>query len=206
MRALLDRLLTLPGAIVYAAVGLLVFAEDALFIGFVLPGETAAVLGGVAASLGHVALPAVLAVVVVAAIVGDTVGYEIGHRYGPRILQTRPLRRHQQRLDDARAMLARRGGAAVFLGRFVAFFRAVIPALAGISHMPYLRFLAYNAAGGLAWGAGCVLLGYLAGTSYATVEKTIGRDTAIGATVVVLVVLIAWRIRRHLTRRRRGQE
>lgn len=200
----LDRLLTLPGTVVYAVVGLLVFAEDALFIGFVLPGETAAVLGGVAASLGHVALPAVLTLVVVAAILGDSVGYEIGHRYGPRILRARPLRRHQQRLNDARGMLARRGGAAVFLGRFIAFFRAVMPALAGISRMPYLRFLAYNAAGGLIWGSGAVLVGYLAGNSYAAVERTAGRATAITVAALVLAALLAWRLRRHLTERHRG--
>lgn len=200
----LDRLLTLPGAVVYAVVWLLVFAEDALFIGFVLPGETAAVLGGVAASRGQVALPVVLAVVVVAAILGDSVGYEIGHRYGVRLLRARPLRRHQQRLHDARAMLARRGGAAVFLGRFIAFFRAVMPALAGISHMPYPRFLAYNAAGGLIWGAGAVLVGYLAGNSYAAVEKTAGRAIAIAVAVAILAILLAWRLRRRVTRRRRG--
>ncbi|WFR74608.1 hypothetical protein P9209_16815 [Prescottella defluvii] len=40
-----------------------------------------------------------------------------------------------------------------------------MPALAGMSRMPYRRFLAYNAAGGLVWGIGFVLLGYLAGSS-----------------------------------------
>ena len=33
-----------------ASSALVVFAEDAFFVGFVLPGETAAILGGVAAS------------------------------------------------------------------------------------------------------------------------------------------------------------
>jgi len=42
-----DRLLTLNSTLVYVVVAALVFAEDALFVGFVLPGETAAVLGGV---------------------------------------------------------------------------------------------------------------------------------------------------------------
>src|SRR5262249_56526695 len=70
MTAFLDRLLNLPAGIVYLLVGALVFAEDALFVGFVLPGETAAILGGVAASLGHVSLTLITVTVVVAAIVG----------------------------------------------------------------------------------------------------------------------------------------
>jgi len=48
MRTLIDHVLTVPGVLVYVLVGVIVFAEDALFVGFVVPGETAAVLGGVA--------------------------------------------------------------------------------------------------------------------------------------------------------------
>src|SRR5690349_4514502 len=131
IQRILDHILNAPAWTVYLTVGLLVFAEDALFVGFVLPGETAAVLGGVAASRGHVELVAMCAIVVAAAIIGDSVGYEVGRHFGPRILRVRILQRHQQRLSDSQAFLARRGGSAVFLGRFVAFFRAVMPALAG---------------------------------------------------------------------------
>src|SRR5215471_19265223 len=104
MTALLDRLLNLPAEIVYLVVGLLVFAEDALFVGFLLPGETAAILGGVAASLSHVSLTVMSATVVAAAIVGDSVGYEVGAHFGPRvlsvpILERRLLERRRDRLD-----------------------------------------------------------------------------------------------------------
>ena len=159
--------------LVLAVVGLVVLAEDALFVGFVIPGETVAILGGVAASLGHVPLTAVLAVVVGAAVVGDTIGFEVGRRLGPRILGARILQRHRSRLDEARGFLGRRGGWAVFLGRWTAFFRAVMPALAGTTPMSYRRFFVFNATGGLLWGVAVVLAGYLAGASYARVEGTI---------------------------------
>jgi membrane protein DedA with SNARE-associated domain len=197
MSKLLDHLLGLHGLVVYLLVGLLVFAEDALFVGFVLPGETAAILGGVAASRGHAALILMCLTVVAAAIVGDSVGYGIGSRYGTRLLSLRVLRRRQERIDAAGRMLARRGGPAVFLGRFVAFLRAIMPFLAGTSRMPFRRFLAYNAAGGLTWGVGSVLLGYLAGNSYTTIEKTFGRIAALAAAALVLAGILAWRIRRH---------
>jgi membrane-associated protein len=194
---LLDRLIALHGTIVYVVVGALVLVEDALFVGFVIPGETAALLGGVAAGLGHVSLAGIIVVVVLAAIVGDSIGYEVGHRLGGRLLETRLLRHRRHRLDRAAELLARRGGQAVFLGRFVAFFRAVMPALAGTAHMPYRRFLIWNAAGGLVWGAGSVLAGYLAGNSYQQVERYLGRGTAIVLAVVVIGGLIGWRIRVH---------
>ena len=69
----------------------MVLAEDALFVGFVIPGETVALLAGAAAKLGHVSLTGVLVVVIVAATVGDTIGYEIGRSVGPRVLRLRVL-------------------------------------------------------------------------------------------------------------------
>jgi membrane protein DedA with SNARE-associated domain len=205
MGSLVDHLLSAPTVLMYVLVGLLVFAEDALFVGFVLPGETAAILGGVDASRHHVHLAGMIAVVVVAAIVGDSVGYEIGHRYGARILTLPALARHQRRLTDAQRLLARRGGGAVFLGRFVAFFRALMPALAGIAHMPYRRFLLFNAAGGLVWGTGAVLLGYLAGNSYKAVERTAGQAAAIAVALIVLLAVLVWRIRHRRVGRRLEQ-
>jgi membrane-associated protein len=197
MTSLIDKLFTLNAVLVYVVVALLVFAEDALFVGFVLPGETAAVLGGVIASQGKVHLWLMIVLVVAAAIIGDTVGYEIGRHLGPRILAMRILDKRRRRLNDAQDFLRRRGGWAVFLGRFVAFFRAVMPALAGTSRMPYRRFLAFNAAGGLVWGTGFVVLGFVTGNSYKAVEKSVGRVAALVVLAVVLVALAAWRIRAH---------
>ena len=197
MSGLVDRLLGVPGWVELVVTGVVVFAEDALFVGFVLPGETIAVLAGVAAKLGHVSLVGVLVVVIGAAIVGDTVGYEIGRHLGRRVLSWHVLERRRGRLDDAQRFLSRRGGSAVFLGRWIAFFRAVMPALAGTARMPYPRFLAYNAAGGVVWGATVVLLGYAAGASYARVEQSFGRGAAAVVLVIALVALVVWRIRRH---------
>ena len=197
MSSLVDHLLGVRGALVFVLVGLIVFAEDALFVGFVIPGETAAVLGGVIASRGHVSYPLIALTVVVAAIVGDTFGYEVGRHLGTRILDLRILSNRRAKLDSAQDSLRRRGGSAVFLGRFVAFFRAVMPALAGTARMRYLKFLAYNAAGGIVWGIGFTLLGFLAGNSYKTIEKTVGRGAALVVAAVVVVALIVWRVRAH---------
>lgn len=82
-------------------------------------------------------------------------------------------------------------------GRSVRAASTLLPFLAGTSHMPYPRFVAYNAAGGLIWGVGAVLSGYLAGHSYAAIERTFGRVTAVLAAALVVVGLLIWRIRRH---------
>jgi membrane protein DedA with SNARE-associated domain len=194
--SLLDGILGLDPMLILAVTGLLVFLEDAIFLGFVIPGETAAVLAGVGAGLGHVPLPVAIVVVVVAAIVGDSVGYEVGRKFfGPKVLTMPLLERHTDRIGRAQGFLQRRGGIAVFLGRFTAFFRAMMPALAGASHMPYRSFLVWNAAGGVVWGTLFVMVGYVAGASYHQVEKQVGRAIAIGLVVVVVALVVAWRVR-----------
>ncbi|MGY2746928.1 DedA family protein [Arthrobacter sp. UYCu723] len=136
-----------------------------------------------------------IVLVVLAAVLGDSVGYEVGKHLGPRFLDLGVFRKRRTKLEEAQDFLRRKGGAAVFLGRFVAFFRApVMPALAGSAHMPYRRFLAFNVAGGATWGAGFVLLGFLAGNSYDTVAKAAGRDIAAIAGAVTVVGLIIWRV------------
>ncbi|MFK0193839.1 DedA family protein [Kitasatospora sp. NPDC090308] len=206
MRTVTDWLGGLSGPVVYAVVAALVFAEDALFFGFVLPGETAAVLGGVLAHQGGVSLGWILVTVVGAAVLGDSVGYEVGRRLGPRVLETKSLRRHADRIGRAQDLIRRRGPAAVLLGRFVAFFRALMPALAGVSRMPYRRFLLFNALGGLLWGVGFVLLGYFAGAAYTRVEGTVGRTAAlVVAGVLVLAVLVHY-VRGHCREHAREQE
>lgn len=198
MGAITDWLRNLSGPAVYVVVFLLVFAEDALFVGFVLPGETAAVLGGVIAGTSHsVQLWLMVLIVVVAAILGDSTGYEIGRRFGPRLLETGPARKHADRVEKARSLIQRRGPVAVFLGRFVSFLRAMVPTLAGVSELPYLRFLAFNAAGGLVWGIGFTLLGYLAGNAYQRIERVAGTVAAIVVGAVVVAAAGVWAWRRH---------
>ncbi|MBT2534287.1 DedA family protein [Arthrobacter sp. ISL-48] len=205
MTQFVDGILNVPPILAYVLVACLVFAEDAVFVGFVLPGETAAVLGGVLASRGTVQLWLMMVLVVMAAVIGDSVGYEVGKHFGPRFLDLRVFRTKRGKLDEAQSFLRRKGGAAVFLGRFVAFFRAVMPALAGTARMPYLRFLAFNLAGGVVWGTGFVLLGFLAGNSYEAVAKAAGRDIAVVIGVLAVIALVIWRVRKARKERNRQE-
>lgn len=197
MSQVLDGLLTVPPVVAYVLIGLLVFGEAAIFIGFVLPGETAVVLGGVLASRHQIDIVALCILVVIAAVVGDSVGYEVGKHYGDRVLRLRPLRRHEQRLDGARRFLRERGAYAVFLGRWTAFLRAVMPGLAGVSRMSYRRFLVFNALGGLVWGLTFCFVGYLAGESYHVIERRVGTAGALVTAVVLIGGLAVWHRRRR---------
>ncbi|MGH3498658.1 MAG: DedA family protein [Nocardioidaceae bacterium] len=191
-----DALTSLPPAVAYLIVVALVFGEAAVFLGFVLPGETAVLFAGFLASQHKLSVEVLCLLVVVAAIIGDSVGYEVGKHFGPRLLRLRVLAKHRDRIGSAQDFLRRRGGSAVFLGRFTAFLRAVMPGLAGLSQMPYRRFLAYNAAGGIVWGIGFTLIGFFAGKSYDKVARYVGTSAAVVLAVIVLGALVVWHFRK----------
>jgi membrane-associated protein len=176
------------------------FAEAALFLGFVLPGETALVLGGALSATGVFPLAAFLPAAVVAAIAGGAVGFWIGGRYGTRIQASRLGQRvGAHRWTAAEAFFVRHGGKAVFLGRWVALLRALIPALAGMTRLSPRTFALWNVVGGILWAGAVVLLGYGFAHSLTALENGLKYWTygIVGLLVVGLAAL-------HL--RRRGRE
>lgn len=196
-------ILSLHGWPVYAVVSLLAFGESAIFLGMVLPGETAMVVAGVLAARGNISLPVVIAVCASAALLGDQVGYLLGRRFGPRLrgsrLGQRVGDRHWAQAQDA---VTQHGAWAVAVGRWVSVLRALVPTVAGAVAMPYRRFLLANAIGGSLWAAGAILIGYFAGGSVSSAQDLLGRTSLIGLSLVMVIVVLL--VGRRL-RRRRGR-
>jgi len=169
---LAEGILHLHGWVALAVIFALPALESSVFLGFVFPGELAVLLGGVLAFQHRVSLSAAIAAAVAGAIIGDTVGYEVGKHFGRRLLHGTIGRivKHEH-LDRAEHYLAEKGGKAVFLGRFTAALRVMIPGMAGMAGLRYRTFAAYNVAGGTIWATGFVLLGYAGGSSYRRVES-----------------------------------
>jgi undecaprenyl-diphosphatase len=183
-------LTSVPTWVVYLAVFGLPFLEASVFLGFVVPGETALVLGGVLASQGRLSIGVVLALAILGAITGDAVGYGVGRRFGPGLQSSRLGQVvGDRRWRASEAFLRRRGGPAVFFGRFTALLRALVPSAAGMAKLPYRTFALWNALGGTAWATAFVLAGYLAGTSYKRVSGYLGRGSLVLTAAVVLVAV-----------------
>ncbi|MDQ6650834.1 MAG: DedA family protein [Actinomycetota bacterium] len=205
MSGLREFILRLDGLPALAVVFTLPALEASVFIGFLVPGEIAVVLGGVLAFEHRVALPAAIAAAVLGAIVGDAVGYLVGRRYGERLLRRLPrwLIRDDH-IAKAKDALNRLGGKAVFLGRFTAALRAMVPGLAGMAGMPFRTFAIYNVAGGVVWATSFVLLGYVAGDGWRRLESRLqlGGYALFGLVVLALAaVLLVRRVRRRRAQR-----
>lgn len=176
----------------------LVVAIEAL--GVPLPGETAVILGGLAANQGRLSIVAVIVVAAAAAIVGDNVGFMIGRR-GGRALLERPGRFFEERqrmLAIGDPFFERHGPKAVFLGRWITGLRVWTSWLAGASDMRWPTFLVWNALGGTAWAISVALAAYYGGKSVETVFSKVGLYGGIAAGVLIVIgVAYVWRRRRR---------
>lgn len=183
----------------FALLILLAFTEAAVFVGFVIPGETSLLIGGVLAHAGVWNVWAFLGAAIVGAIVGDSVGYEVGKHFGPKIKENTFGRFvGEKRWRLAQAIFDRYHGGAIFFGRAQALFRALVPALAGMNRVPYRTFIKWNAAGGIVFSTIVVFLGYQFANSLATLEKYLQYWAIFFLAIVVTAIMILKRKLEHL--------
>ena len=171
---------------------LLAFAEAAAFVGFVLPGETALIIGGVLAHSKVWPLWLFILCAIVGAIAGDSVGYEVGKHFGPRIKTTQFGKFvGEKRWKLAEHIFAKYHGGAIFFGRAQALLRALVPSRAGMNNVPYRTFLKWNAAGGIVFSTIVIVLGYEFANSLHTLEKYLKYWAVffIGLVIVVVIIL-----------------
>jgi membrane protein DedA with SNARE-associated domain len=173
----------------YAAVFSFVGIES---LGIPLPGETMLIAAALYAGQSHrLSIVVVIVVAAAGAIIGDNIGFGLGHWGGYRLLMRygRYIRLHEGRVKLARYLFQRHGGKVVFFGRFISVLRTYAAFLAGTARMHWLRFLMFNAAGGIVWATGYGTGAYFAGSQINKLSGPV--DLAIaGAAVVVVVALI----------------
>lgn len=189
----------------YYVVFMMAFLETSAFVGLVVPGETVIVLAGLFAGSGVLNVGIIIGVASAGAILGDTVGYFLGYRYGNSFF--RKYGHHfffkPEYLDQARQFFSQHGGKTVFLGRFMSWLRAFAPVVAGISRMPYHRFLFANVCGGVTWVTVFSLVGYFVGNNWSTIEKYIGRAGMLAFIAGAIAMYVYLRVTRHHHRTRR---
>ncbi len=198
MGHVLEGILHLAPPLVLVLVFLLPALEASAFLGVIIPGEIGVILGGVLANQHKLPLFAVLIAGIAGAIIGDSIGYWVGMRYGEKLLSKIPNRiLKPDHIKSAEKSIRKFGGKSVFIARFTAALRALVPGLAGMSKLPYRRFLAWNAVGGLLWASAFVILGYLAGSQYKRIEHY---ANYIGGGLLILIVIVVYVRHRRSTK------
>jgi membrane-associated protein len=187
----LSELIAQYGSWTYAILFLIVFCETGLIVTPFLPGDSLLFAAGTFAGLGDFDPWVLAGLLAVAAILGDTVNYWVGSWVGPKAFSGKVPFLNQRHLAKTQEFYERHGGKTIIMARFVPIIRTFAPFVAGVGHMHYSRFLAYNVIGGLLWVGLFVFGGYLFGNLPAVRENfTLVILAIIGLSV--LPILIEW--------------
>lgn len=173
----------------WLAVILVIFAESGLMVGFFLPGDSLLFVAGTLVQRGifDVNIGLFIACLFVAAVLGNSTGYFIGRKLGRKLFTESSSRFFRQEyLLQAESFYAKHGSKTVVLAMFVPIVRAFAPVVAGIAHMPYRKFVAFNLLGAAIWTSSFTLIGYVAGD----VIQRLGINIEVAALIIIFLSLL----------------
>ncbi|CAM4039186.1 DedA family protein [Serratia silvae] len=162
----LAELVAQYGMWVYGILFLILFCETGLVVTPFLPGDSLLFVAGALAALpsNDLNVHTMVALMVIAAVIGDAVNYTIGRLFGEKLFSnpnSKIFRRSY--LDKTHQFYEKHGGKTIILARFVPIVRTFAPFVAGMGHMSYRHFAAYNVIGALLWVLLFTYAGYLFG-------------------------------------------
>lgn len=159
LSAILDFVQSVDPVVRTLLAGVGILLETSILIGLVVPGDTVVIVAatGVENVVEYVAL---VAAVIAGAFAGESIGFALGRYFGPRIRSSRLGRRiGEHNWVRAENYLARRGGLAVFVSRFLPVLHSLIPLTVGMSRMRYRRFMTWTIPACVLWAFAYVSVG-----------------------------------------------
>ena len=149
----------------YVVIGLIIFIETGLLLGFFLPGDSLLFSAGlVTAARNDINIVILVFIVFLAAFIGDQVGYVLGRKIGRPYFERRKSPRMLQMFHKSERFYERYGWWSVVIARYIPWVRTFVPPIAGTVKMNYYKFLSANALGALLWGSGITLAGFYSGS------------------------------------------
>ena len=154
------------GTWVYALLFLVIFCETGLVVTPFLPGDSLIFAAGAlsVATHGGLRLDLLFIVLLAAPLCGDQVNYWVGRLLGSKIPFSPKSRFLKSTyLERTQIFYATWGASTVVAARFVPIVRTFAPFVAGLGHMPYLRYVSFSALGAFLWVGLCLGAGALFG-------------------------------------------
>ena len=147
---------------IYALLFVIIFSETGLVFANFLPGDSLLFVAGAICAMGKMDLPALMALLAVAAITGDAVNYSIGRWFGQALISRTKLV-SPERMAYTQGFFDRYGGQTIIIARVLPIARTMAPFVAGFARMNPRKFFMYNVSGGLLWVVSLTAAGYLFG-------------------------------------------
>lgn len=154
------------GVWVYGILFLIIFCETGLVVTPFLPGDSLLFVAGALSVItaNHLNVHLLVLLLIVAAILGDGINYVIGRYLGQKLFSNPNSKIFRQKyLDKTHAFYEKHGGKTIILARFVPIIRTFAPFVAGMGHMSYRHFAAFNVVGGVVWVMLFTYAGYIFG-------------------------------------------
>ena len=152
------------GVWIYGILFLIIFCETGLVVMPLLPGDSLLFAAGSIAAIGEMNIHLMVVLLIIAAILGDAVNFIIGKYFGEKLFSNPNSKIFKQsHLQKTQQFYAKHGGKTIILARFIPIVRTFAPFVAGMGHMTYHHFLAYNVIGGVLWVTIFSYLGYFFG-------------------------------------------
>lgn len=186
---LIDLISSVPPIWRNLLAGVFIMLETSIFIGLVVPGDTVVLIASTGVTdLGDFFF--LLLAVLIGSLIGETIGFSIGRFFGPKLRKSKLGQKiGEKNWVAADKLVARRGGWAVFISRFLPVLHSVVPAVAGMTKMPYRVFIAWTLAACTIWASLYVGVGYAARASYEQLEGNLQLASIVGIGILVLFLL-----------------
>lgn len=187
--------------------GVAMLLETSVLVGLVVPGDTIVIVAGTAVSSWPEGIALGIAVVA-GSIGGESIGFALGRFLGPRIRASRVGRRiGEANWVRAERYLARRGGPAIFLSRFLPVLHSLVPLTVGMSGFAYRRFLAWTLPACAVWASLYIGVAAAAAGTFRELADRIHYAGYLFVAVIVLflvLVVVAKRVIERIERRHLG--
>ncbi len=172
--------------------GLGMLLETSVLVGMIIPGDTIVLVSSTAID-GPLQYAALIVSVILGALGGESVGFALGRYFGPKVRRSRLGRGiGEKNWVRAENYLARRGGIAVFISRFLPVLHSLIPLTVGMSAMRYRKFMAWTVPACILWAAAYVSVGSLAAGTYRELASELhgAGYVFVGIIVAFLIVVV----------------
>lgn len=169
--------------------GIAIMLETSIFLGLVMPGDTIVLVASTAVT-DWTDFFLLLLAVLIGSLIGESIGFAVGRFFGPRLRVSRLGRRiGEKNWKAADSLVEKRGGIAVFISRFLPVLHSTVPAVAGMTKMPYRVFISWTFAACAIWASLYVGVGYIARTSYDQLSGDLRVASLVGIGILVLFLL-----------------
>ena len=161
----------------YLIIFILAFFESFAFVGLIIPGSIAVIIGGFLVAQGIMDLGDLFIFASLGAILGDSFSFYLGKKGIISFHENNRIFKLSL-LEKGESYFRKHGGKSVFWGRFIGWVRPIIPFVAGVFNLNKKTFYFWNILSGLLWAVTHIAVGFFFGQTWETISVWTTRGSA----------------------------